>query len=212
MKIATYIRVSKEELNLENQRRKLALYAQSQGWEIVSEFSDTATGSTGDRQGWKLMLNGAARREFDLLLVYAVDRISREGATWVFSNLARLAGYGVKFHSFAEPHLSTVGPFGDVVLAMYATFAKLERDKLIERTKVGLDRARAQGKAIGRPKVAVNASEIASLREQGLSWSQIVQATGVSMGTAQRSVASLPKNVSALPGATPAESVAQFSA
>jgi DNA invertase Pin-like site-specific DNA recombinase len=212
MKIATYIRVSKEELNLDNQRRQLTAYAQSQGWKIVTEYSDTATGSNGDRQGWKRMLAGAARREFDLLLVYAVDRISREGATWVFSNLARLAGYGVKFHSFAEPHLSTVGPFGDVVLAMYATFAKLERDKLIERTKAGLDRARAQGRSIGRPRVAVNASEIASLREQGLSWSQIVQATGVSMGTAQRSVANLPKKVSSPHGATTAESAAHFSA
>jgi DNA invertase Pin-like site-specific DNA recombinase len=158
------------------------------------------------------MLAGAARGEFSLLLVYAVDRISREGATWVFSNLARLTSYAVKFHSFAEPHLSTVGPFGDVVLAMYATFAKLERDKLIERTKAGLDRARSEGKVIGRPKVAVNASEIAAMRERGLSWSQIRQATGISKGTAQRSVANLPKKVSPPRSATPAESALQFSA
>ena len=183
MRIATYLRVSKEELNLENQRRQLATYAKSQDWEIVKEYTDTATGSNGDRQGFKQMLNDATRREWDLLLVWAVDRISREGATAVFATLSQLTGYGVKFHSFSEPHLSTVGPFGDVILALYATFAKLERDKLIERTKAGLSRARAQGKVLGRPRRILDGEKICRLRTQGFSFREIAKQLRVDVAT-----------------------------
>jgi len=74
--------------------------------------------------------------------------------------------------------------------------AQQEREKIRIRTLAGQARARAQGKHIGRPKATVDVPRLAALRSQGYSWSQIVQQTGVSMGTAQRALASLPKNAS----------------
>jgi DNA invertase Pin-like site-specific DNA recombinase len=183
VKIATYTRVSDERLNSDNQKGKLDDFARSQGWEIVSDYADVLTGSVGDRPGWQKMLAAASRREFDLLLVFALDRISRQGAGWVFGQLSILSAYGVKFHSFMEPMLSTFGPFGDVALAFYATFAKLERDRLIERTLAGLDRARRAGKVLGRPKRVVDAGKIFQLRQEGKSWRQIAKKLNVPLAT-----------------------------
>jgi DNA invertase Pin-like site-specific DNA recombinase len=184
MRIATYLRVSKDGQTVENQRLQLTAYATSQGWEIVADYHDDGfSGSNGNRPAFHRMLNDAAKHQFDLLLVYAVDRISREGAAVVFATLSQLTGYGVKFHSFSEPHLSTVGPFGDVVLAMYATFAKLERDKLIERTKAGLTRARSQGRILGRPKRVVDTDQIVRLRNQGVAFRAIAEQMDVDVAT-----------------------------
>lgn len=210
MRAAIYARVSKDDgsQTTTNQLLELRRFAASQGWELVNEYCDNASGAKTDREQFQVMLRDAAMRRFDLLLVFAVDRISREGAAVVFATLSKLTASGVKFHSFSEPHLSTVGPFGDVVLAMYATFAKLERDKLIERTKAGLKRAVAEGKSLGRPRVSVNAAELSAMRSRGMSWSQIVKATGVSMGTAQRAVAAYPQTPTKFASSLYAESAA----
>ena len=202
MKIGIYSRVSTDRQTSENQRIQLLAFASSQGWTVVREFTDTATGSNGDREGLRQVLEAAARREFDLLLVYAVDRVSREGAAKVFGYLSQLTSFGVKFHSFSEPHLSTAGPFGDVVLALYATFARLEREKLVERTKAGLVRARRDGKRLGRPKAVVDVPALAARRAQGASFKTLAAETGLGMGTIHRALAGRSKNVSKEPTVT----------
>ncbi len=183
MKVGTYLRVSTDGQTVENQRQQLQNFAKSQDWTIVAEFSDTATGSNGNRVGFKQMLDAVARHQFDLLLVFAVDRISREGAAKVFSYITQLTAGGVKFHSFTEPHLSTAGPFADVVLAMYSTFARLEREKLIERTKAGLERARREGKYPGRPRARIDRIAVDRRRREGASLRQIAKEQGVGLAT-----------------------------
>ena len=74
--------------------------------------------------------------------------------------------------------------------------AQQEREKIRIRTRAGQARARARGKIIGRPKIAVDLSNLVALRSEGLSWKQITARTGISKGTAQRNLASLPKSVS----------------
>ena len=123
-----------------------------------------------------------------------------------------LDSYGVRFRSYTESFLDTTGPVRDLLIAIAGWLAQQEREKIRIRTLAGQARARAQGKVIGRPKVAVDVALLASLRSQGASWGQIVKQTGVSMGTAQRALANLPKSVPVLTNANPVESVAQFSA
>ena len=102
---------------------------------------------------------------------------------------------GVGYRSFTEPYFDSCGIFKDAVISILATIAKQERIRLSERVQAGLARARSRGKRLGRPKKIVDASQIAHLRSQGHSWREITEETGISKGTAQRTVSNLPKNI-----------------
>ena len=140
------------------------------------------------------MFRDAAHRRFDLLLFWSLDRFTREGVLETLTPLNRLTGAGVGYRSFTEPYFDSCGIFKDAVISILATIAKQERIRLSERVQAGLARARSRGKRLGRPKKIVDASKIAHLRSQGHSWREITEETGISKGTAQRTVSSLPKN------------------
>ncbi len=184
IQIALYIRVSTGQQELRNQVAQLRAFARKQGWKIVREYSDTDSGSKAERKAFKRMFSDAARREFDLVLFWALDRFSREGASQTLAYLNRLENYGVGFRSFTEPYFDSCGAFKDAILAIMATLAKQERIKISERTIAGIQRARAEGKVLGRPRSAVDVREIRRLRRQGQSWRQVGQELGVSAATA----------------------------
>jgi DNA invertase Pin-like site-specific DNA recombinase len=142
-----------------------------------------------DREQFREMFQAASRRQFDVLLFWSLDRFSREGVFETLSHLNRLTGYGVHYRSFTEQWFDSCGIFRDAVISILATLAKQERIRISERTKAGLERARHEGKTLGRPKVEVNAAEIQRLRAQGLSWSAVSAQTGVARATCQRAVA-----------------------
>ena len=91
--------------------------------------------------------------------------------------------------------VDTSTPNGRLVFGIFASIAEFERELICDRVRSGLAAARAKGKRLGRPKVAVDASRIASLRAQGRSWATISRELGVSKGTAQRALLCLPKNL-----------------
>ncbi len=198
MRVALYCRVSKDDgsQTTENQLLELRRFAESQGWPIWKEYTDRESGAKSDREQFQAMLKDASRRKFDVLLVWASDRLTRAGAYETLGYLKTLDSYGVRFRSYTESFLDTTGPVRDLLIAIAGWLGQQERAKLIERTRAGIARARLQGKVIGRPKVSVDASQIALLRASGQSWAQIREATGVSQGSARRAVASLAKNVS----------------
>jgi DNA invertase Pin-like site-specific DNA recombinase len=179
---ALYLRVSNEKLTVENQRLELERFAASQGWTIVRTFEDSATGSNGHRPGLKALFDAVSRREMDVVLVWACDRVTREGTAKLLEYLNKLQSYGVGFRSYQEACLDTVGPFGDVILALFATFSKLERERLIERTRAGLKRAKAEGKTLGRPKLVVDRARLSALREKGMTIREIAEGMGCSTG------------------------------
>jgi DNA invertase Pin-like site-specific DNA recombinase len=98
------------------------------------------------------MFIAASRREFDCLLFWSLDRLSREGTVQTLNHLERLTGYGVNYRSFTEQYLDSTGIFKEAVIGILAAVAKQERVRLSERTIAGLERARAQGRVGGRPK------------------------------------------------------------
>ena len=191
MNICIYSRVSTDQQTTENQLNQLRDFAAKQGWSIVREYSDTASGSKSEAQrpGFRDMMAGASRREFDLLLFWSLDRLTREGTLRTLEYLNRLAGYGVGFRSYQEAHFDSCGPFRDVVLSIAATLAQQERARLIERTKAGLQTARRNGKRLGRPKVAVEPTEIRRLRSEGLSVGQVATRLGISRASLYRAIA-----------------------
>lgn len=137
------------------------------------------------------MFEDASRRKFDLLLFWALDRLSREGVLETLQHLNRLTAYGIAWRSFTEQFFDSCGPFREAVIAIMATLAKQERIKRSERTRAGLARVRAAGKALGRPRMLnrEHAARITLLRSQGLSWRAIERSTGVSVRSARRAVA-----------------------
>ena len=188
---AIYARVSTRERgqDTQNQLHQLRGFAARQGWLIVSEFVDYESGSTDDRDQFRAMFQAASRRQFDVLLFWSLDRFSREGVFETLTHLNRLTGYGVHYRSFTEQWFDSCGIFRDAVISIMATLAKQERVRISERTRAGLERARREGKTLGRPKIEVNADEIRGLRAQGLSWSAVSAQTGVARATCQRAVA-----------------------
>jgi DNA invertase Pin-like site-specific DNA recombinase len=177
MKVALYLRVSKDDgrQDVANQRLQLEDFCKRQGWPIVAEFADRASGKSGDRPQFRKMLDAASRKEFDLLLFWSVDRLSREGTLAVLQYLRQLDSWGVQWRSFTEPYFDAAGPFKDVVLSVAATLARQERLKIVERTKAGLERARKAGKAIGRPALDIDIEKLRQLQAEGMSIRQLAK-------------------------------------
>jgi DNA invertase Pin-like site-specific DNA recombinase len=174
--------------NPENQLRQLREFAATQGWEVTTEYVDRESGSKADRPEFLRMMESASKRQFDVLLFWSVDRFSREGIIPVLTNLKRLSGYGVKYRSYQEPFIDTLGEFGDLLAAFVAKIAELERKRIRARIHAGLARARAEGKVLGRRRLVVDRSKIWALKDSGKSIREIKDALGLSHGTVQRAI------------------------
>ena len=153
-KIGLYARVSKNDgsQDPENQLKPLRDLASALGGEIVEEYVDRASGSNGDRINFLRMLKNANERKFNLLLVWSLDRISREGIPNTLGYLKKLKSNGIAVKSLTESWLDTRDEgIGELLVAIFSWIAQQERKHLIERIGAGLDRARAEGKKLGRP-------------------------------------------------------------
>jgi DNA invertase Pin-like site-specific DNA recombinase len=154
MKICLYCRVSKndESQDPSNQLNPLRDYAKALGGEVVGEYVDLASGSNGDRAEFKRMLEDADKRKFDLLLLWSLDRLSREGISNTLGYIERLKRSGIALKSLQESWLDTRDEgLGQLLLAIFSWVAQQERKRIVERTKAGLDRAVREGKKLGRP-------------------------------------------------------------
>jgi DNA invertase Pin-like site-specific DNA recombinase len=194
MRVAIYARVSKKDgsQDTENQTRQLRAFAQTQGWTVVHEYTDRASGKRGDREQFQKMFAAASRREFDILLFWSLDRLSREGVVETLNHLERLTGYGVNYRSFTEQYLDSTGIFKEAVIGILAAVAKQERVRRSERTIAGLERARAEGRIGGRPKAEDDyklAAKVKHLRAEGGSLREIAAKTGVAVNTARKILA-----------------------
>ena len=178
MKVALYARVSTDDKNQEPETQLLQLrdYCQRQGWEVFEEFQDYAPAADlGKRVAWRMMLDQAAFKEFDLLLVYRLDRAFRSVLEGV-QTLERLKAWDIGFRSYSEPYIDTTTAMGEAMFAISAAWAQLERGIIGERVKSGMARAKAEGKLIGRPGLEVNGELVVQLRASGMSWAKIARA------------------------------------
>jgi DNA invertase Pin-like site-specific DNA recombinase len=160
------------------------------GYPVVREYVEHQNGGKGVeyRKQLAAMFAGAARREFDLLLVWSLDRFSREGMAATVGHLQRLASHGVAFRSLTEEHLSTENELvRNILLATLASLAKLEREKVSQRTKAGLERARAMGKVLGRPKISDgDMDKLTAALKTGESWHAVSIATKIPYSTVKK--------------------------
>lgn len=151
MKVAIYVRVSTEKQDADNQLIELQNFCKNSGWEVYKEYSDVVSGKENSRPAFDELFKDAHQKKFDLVLFWALDRFSRSGTLFTLQKLKELENLGISWKSYTEPYFDSIGQFKDVVLSIMATLAKLEREKISERTKAGLNRAILEGKTIGRP-------------------------------------------------------------
>jgi len=149
---AIYVRVSTSKQDAENQLLALRPYCERAGYVISQEYMDIVSGSEDNRPAFNQLFKDAHQRKFDVLVFWALDRFSRSGMAFTVQKLQELNNLGIGWDSFQEPYIKTIGPFGDVVLVLMATLARVERERLSERTKAGLARKRATGWVPGRKK------------------------------------------------------------
>ena len=150
-------------------------------WEIVEIIEEYCSGgkSAEERTGLKKVFSMARQKKFDVLLFWSLDRLSREGARKTLEYLTRLDDCKVKWHSYAEEYISSLGIFSDAIISLMAALARQEKVRLSERVSAGLQRARNKGRKLGRPQIA-DTEKIKELRQNGHSLAEIAKRCGIS--------------------------------
>jgi DNA invertase Pin-like site-specific DNA recombinase len=191
---AIYLRVSSggDKQTEENQRRELRAFVEDEEYELAGEYVDHESGRKGrkEREAFNEMFEAAENREFDVLVFWSLDRFSREGIRKTISYLQQLDGLGVGFRSYTEPYLNTENELvSHILLAVLSYFAEYEAKKISRRTKAGIERAREEGKQIGRPsKFEQHRDEIEGMIEQGVSKAEMKRQTGLAYATVSKYV------------------------
>jgi len=144
--VAIYARVSTETQEIENQLKQLRAYCDKSNYIIFYEYIDIISGKETSRPQYDLMFEHAHRKLFDIVLFWDISRFSRSGTLFTLQKLKELENLGIEWESYQESYFKSVGQFKDVVLSVLATIAKMEREKISERTKAGLSLAVNVGK------------------------------------------------------------------
>jgi DNA invertase Pin-like site-specific DNA recombinase len=189
MKIALYARVSTTDKGQdpEMQLRELRDYCERRKLEITNEYVDNGiSGSKESRPELNRLMADANRRKFDAVLVWKFDRFARS-TSHLLKALETFQSLKIDFVSLTEG-IDTSTPVGAMVFTILGAVGQMERELIRERIRAGVRNARAKGKRLGRPKVTVNASVVASLRAAGRSYRAVATELGVSVGTVHASV------------------------
>ena len=199
---AIYARVSTHNgQNPEMQLDEVREYCSRRGWKIAGEYVDEGiSGSKEHRPALDSLLSDCRKRLVDAVVVYRYDRFARSLRQLV-NALDEFHALGIDFVSLHED-VDTSTPNGRLVFGIFASIAEFERELIRDRVRSGLALAKSRGRQLGRPRVAVDASKVASLRAQGHSWASISAEMGIGRGTAQRACAGLPKNLRRTASAT----------
>ena len=181
---ALYMRVSTVDQHPETQLLDLRQMAAQRNLEIVQEYVDRISGVKAKRPGLDQMMTDARHGRFDVVLVWASDRIARSVKHFleVLDELNRL---GVEYISLRE-NIDTGGPLGRAIIVIVAAIAELERSLIIERVRAGMRRARLEGTHIGRNPLVLDHEAIRRERCQGQSLRQIARGHRISTATVQR--------------------------
>jgi DNA invertase Pin-like site-specific DNA recombinase len=181
---ALYLRVSTVDQHPETQLLDLRQMAAQRSYEIVHEYTDRISGTKAKRPGLDAMMTDARRGRFDVVLVWASDRIARSVKHFldVLDELSRL---NIEYISFRE-NIDTGGPLGRAIIVIVGAVAELERNLIVERVRAGMRRARLEGRRIGRNPLELDHAGIQRDRGQGQSLRQIAKGHRISTATVQR--------------------------
>jgi len=181
---ALYLRVSTLDQHPETQLHDLRGLAAQRGMEIVHEYSDRISGAKAKRPGLDQMMADARRGKFDVVLVWAFDRVARSVRHFL-EVLDELNHLEIAFVSFRE-NVDTGGPLGRAMIIIIGAIAELERSLIIERVRAGMRRAKLEGRRLGRPPLNVDRDALLRDRSRGQSLKQIAKLHGISKASVVR--------------------------
>lgn len=184
MRIFAYCRVSTTEQTTENQ----IIAIRQKGYDILDTrvVSETVSGSVEamKREKFKMLINHQMEKG-DMLVVLKLDRLGRDNID-VQSTINLLTERGVKVVCLDLPVADLSSAEGKLMLQMFSVFAEFERNRIRERTKEGLERAKIKGKKLGRPEALATTLAVHSKKAEGLSQSMVAKALGVGIATVKR--------------------------
>ncbi|HEY1888566.1 MAG TPA: recombinase family protein [Roseiarcus sp.] len=189
LRVAIYSRVSSDRQTTENQERELQAIAGRLGWIVVKVYRDQGISGSKGREGrpaFDALCKDASRRQFDLIAAWSVDRLGR--------SLQDLVGFLTEIHALGvnlflhQQGIDTTTPAGKALFQMMGVFAEFERAMIQDRVRAGLERAKAQGKVLGRPSTDAGKVEAikADLKAGGVGIIKLAKLHGVGTGTVQR--------------------------
>jgi DNA invertase Pin-like site-specific DNA recombinase len=192
-KVSCYLRVSTMNQSVESQKLELEKYCERQDWKIINFYEDHAiSGTKSSRPALNKMLDDCRNgKAGEIIVTYKIDRLARSTAD-LLRILSELNNSDVGFVSMTQA-IDTSTSYGKMVMVFLGAIAEFERDTIVERVKSGLERARSEGKTLGRPRVAVNVPEAIRLRDEGLGYKQIAKALGIPRTTLYRTLKAIPK-------------------
>jgi DNA invertase Pin-like site-specific DNA recombinase len=177
MKVFLYARVSTGEQNTDTQLLAQRAYCKNRGWDVSQEYVDQGVcGATSQRPQLDLMMRSL--KGVGAVVVWKFDRLFRS-VPHMLEALERFRILGIEFVSITEA-VDTSTAMGKMVFTLLAAVAEFERDLVRERTRAGLDRARAEGKHVGRPRVLIDVQRVAELwnNGKGMSYRGIAEKLG----------------------------------
>jgi len=182
---ALYCRVSTIDQHPETQLNELRQFAANRGFQVAGEYIDHGySGARARRPELDRMMDDAQRHKFDVLLVWACDRLARS-TKHLLQTIDELNGMGIQFLSQREA-IDTEGPLGRAIIVIVSAMAELERCIIIERVKAGMRRARLEGRQIGRSRLDVNRQQVIDDRRSGMSLTQVAKKHGISRASVCR--------------------------
>lgn len=188
---ALYHRASTNDQDPTLAREELHRAASVRGLAVGLDIEETGSGARNDRPGLQRVMDAARRGQISAVLVHKLDRFGRS-ALDLLSNIRELEARGVEFICTSQGiHIrGDADPMSRLILTTLAGVAEFERSLIKERTKLGLARARAKGKRLGRPgRPKPRRADVERLRSQGATWADIAQALGCSPTSARRAYA-----------------------
>jgi len=181
---ALYLRVSTLDQHPETQLYDLQQMAVQRDYQIVAQYTDKVSGAKARRPGLDEMMADARRGRFDVVLVWASDRLARSVKHFL-EVLDELNHLNVEFVSFRE-QIDTGGPLGRAIIVIIGVVAELERSLIVERVRAGMRRAKLEGRHIGRKPLDLDRIGILRDRTQGQSLGQLAKSYHVSRATIHR--------------------------
>jgi DNA invertase Pin-like site-specific DNA recombinase len=207
--VAVYARVSlpreRGQQDPENQIHALLQFCEQRGWHAPQQYVDYETGSGArERPEFERLLKDARAGRFSVLVFWSLDRFGRKGTYETLKDLhENFDSRGIRYISHQEQFLDTLGPARDAIIGILAWVAKMERDRISERVKAGLERVRRQGRRLGRKPRLVDPTMLRKMVQDRWSIRQMAEVFHCSMGTVRSRIKQLKpegKEVSHAPG------------
>lgn len=190
-KAAIYLRTSTDRQFTDNQRPSVIRLAEARGFEVVHIFEEQMS-ATKIRPQWEALKAAAHRGEFGAVIIYAIDRLGRSMIGNV-QEILQLDRLGVEVASVREPWLDMGGPVRTLLIAILSWVAEEERRQIASRSKLGVERARREGRRIGRPRIELDVEHARALKQEGLSIREIAKKLGVAKTTVHKALLGVPE-------------------